>query len=30
MTDLECWHAFENEYPLTFLGMYQFWVRKAV
>jgi tetratricopeptide (TPR) repeat protein/SAM-dependent methyltransferase len=29
MTDLDCWHAFENDYPLTFRGMYQFWVRKA-
>jgi tetratricopeptide (TPR) repeat protein/SAM-dependent methyltransferase len=27
-TDLERWHAFENENPTTFTGMYQFWVQK--
>jgi SAM-dependent methyltransferase len=26
--DLDCWHAFETEYPQTFSAMYQFWVRK--
>jgi SAM-dependent methyltransferase len=26
--DLDCWHRFEIESPNTFLGMYQFWVRK--
>jgi SAM-dependent methyltransferase len=29
MTDLDCWHQFETENPLTFVGMYQFWVQKA-
>lgn len=27
-TDLESWHRFELENPLTFAGMYQFWCRK--
>jgi Tfp pilus assembly protein PilF/SAM-dependent methyltransferase len=27
-TDLERWHVFETENPLTFTGMYQFWVQK--
>lgn len=26
--DLDCWHSFEAEEPNTFVGMYQFWVRK--
>jgi 2-polyprenyl-3-methyl-5-hydroxy-6-metoxy-1,4-benzoquinol methylase len=26
--DLDCWHAFETEAPDTFVGMYQFSVRK--
>jgi SAM-dependent methyltransferase len=26
--DLDCWHRFEVEAPMTFLGMYRFWVRK--
>jgi SAM-dependent methyltransferase len=29
MTDLDRWHQFETENPLTFIGMYQFWVQKA-
>jgi tetratricopeptide (TPR) repeat protein/2-polyprenyl-3-methyl-5-hydroxy-6-metoxy-1,4-benzoquinol methylase len=29
MTDLDHWHRFETENPLTFRGMYQFWVQKA-
>ncbi len=28
LTDLDCWHAFETERPQTFMGMYQFGVRK--
>ena len=28
LTDLDCWHTFETEMPRTFLGMYQFGVRK--
>jgi hypothetical protein len=28
MTDLDCWHALEADYPLTFVGMYQFWAQK--
>jgi tetratricopeptide (TPR) repeat protein/2-polyprenyl-3-methyl-5-hydroxy-6-metoxy-1,4-benzoquinol methylase len=28
MTDLSRWHIFETENPSTFVGMYQFWVRK--
>ena len=28
-TDLDCWHAFEEVYPNTFVRMYQFRVRKA-
>jgi SAM-dependent methyltransferase len=27
--DLDCWHAFEEAYPNTFVRMYQFRVRKA-
>jgi len=26
---LECWHAYEQAFPDTFGGMYQFWVRKT-
>jgi SAM-dependent methyltransferase len=29
MTDLDCWHAFEQEKPQTFAEMYRFWVQKA-
>jgi tetratricopeptide (TPR) repeat protein/SAM-dependent methyltransferase len=29
MTDLDRWHAFEQARPHTFLGMYQFWVRRG-
>ena len=29
MTDLDRWHAFETENPMTFVNMYQFWVQKA-
>jgi hypothetical protein len=28
MTNLEQWHVFETHHPETFLGMYQFWVRR--
>ena len=28
MTDLAGWGAFEADNPLTFTGMYQFWVQK--
>ena len=28
MTDLASWDRFENMYPTTFAGMYQFWCRK--
>jgi 2-polyprenyl-3-methyl-5-hydroxy-6-metoxy-1,4-benzoquinol methylase len=28
MTDLDGWHALEQENPPTFAGMYQFWVQK--
>ena len=28
MLVLDCWHRYEVEAPNTFLGMYQFWVRK--
>ena len=28
MADLDCWHTFEAEAPATFIGMYQFGVRK--
>jgi tetratricopeptide (TPR) repeat protein/2-polyprenyl-3-methyl-5-hydroxy-6-metoxy-1,4-benzoquinol methylase len=27
--DFAGWHAFEQEHPRTFAGMYRFWVRKA-
>jgi tetratricopeptide (TPR) repeat protein/SAM-dependent methyltransferase len=27
-TDLDRWHLLETEAPLTFVGMYQFWVQK--
>jgi tetratricopeptide (TPR) repeat protein/SAM-dependent methyltransferase len=29
MTDLDRWHEFEMENPLTFARMYQFWAQKA-
>ena len=29
LTDLAFWHIFETENPFIFVGMYQFWVRKA-
>jgi tetratricopeptide (TPR) repeat protein/SAM-dependent methyltransferase len=28
MTDLASWDVFEHEHPMTFIGMYQFWVQK--
>jgi len=28
VTDLELWHVFETENPMTFSSMYQFWVQK--
>ena len=30
LRDLDLWHAFETDNPTTFVGMYQFWVQKAV
>jgi SAM-dependent methyltransferase len=30
MTDLDQWHAFEQDYPYTFASMYRFWVQKPV
>ena len=29
MTDLDCWHAFEQDNPRTFETMYRLWVQKA-
>jgi SAM-dependent methyltransferase len=29
MTDLDLWHAFEQDNPQTFATMYRFWVQKA-
>ena len=29
MTDLDRWHAFEQDNPHTFANMYRFWVQKA-
>jgi hypothetical protein len=29
MTDLDCWHVFEQDNPSTFQSMYVFWVQKA-
>jgi hypothetical protein len=29
MTDLDHWHAFEQDHPQTFAAMYRFWVQKA-
>jgi tetratricopeptide (TPR) repeat protein/2-polyprenyl-3-methyl-5-hydroxy-6-metoxy-1,4-benzoquinol methylase len=29
LTNLDHWHAFERENPLTFVRMYQFWAQKA-
>ena len=28
MTDLDCWHVFEQDNPRTFESMYLFWVQK--
>ena len=28
MTDLDQWHAFEQEHPYMFASMYRFWVQK--
>jgi hypothetical protein len=28
-TNLRQWHIFENENPLTFLSMYEFWIQKG-
>ena len=28
-TKLECWHAFEQDHPETFIGMYQVWAQKT-
>jgi len=28
-TNLAHWHAFEQDNPDTFIGMYQFWLQKA-
>jgi SAM-dependent methyltransferase len=28
MTDLDCWHEWELDNPLTFVGMYQFWAQR--
>ena len=28
VTDLELWHVFETENPMTFSSMYQFWIQK--
>jgi tetratricopeptide (TPR) repeat protein/SAM-dependent methyltransferase len=30
MTDLDQWHTFETENPLTFVAMYQFWIQKPL
>ena len=30
LRNLDLWHAFETDNPTTFVGMYQFWVQKAV
>jgi hypothetical protein len=29
MTDLDRWHAFEQDNPDTFASMYRFWVQKS-
>jgi hypothetical protein len=29
LTDLDRWHAFEQDSPHTFANMYRFWVQKA-
>jgi len=29
MTDLDRWHAFEQDNPHTFANMYRFWMQKA-
>ena len=28
MIDLAHWHAFEQDHPYTFAGMYRFWIQK--
>jgi hypothetical protein len=28
MTDLDCWHEFEQDAPYAFANMYRFWVQK--
>lgn len=28
LLDLDLWHAFETDHPMTFAGMYQFWCQK--
>ena len=28
-TNLNNWHIYEEEYPKTFVGMYQFWIQKV-
>jgi hypothetical protein len=28
MVDLDHWHAFEQDMPYTFAGMYRFWIQK--
>jgi tetratricopeptide (TPR) repeat protein/SAM-dependent methyltransferase len=29
LTDLDRWHALETQYPLMFVGMYQFWAQRS-
>jgi SAM-dependent methyltransferase len=29
VTSLDCWHAFEQDNPKAFAGMYQFWAQKS-
>ena len=29
MTDLDCWHAFEQDNPYAFASMYRFWIQKS-
>jgi len=28
MTDLDCWHQFEQDWPYAFANMYRFWIQK--
>ena len=30
ITSLEKWNKFENDNPSSFMGMYQFWVKKSI